>query len=67
MAAHKPVNVVAFVADHLGKVIRAKSGTISIGGIITALADELEYGRELRNIPSLEPGVIKIDMVALIK
>lgn len=67
MSEHKQFNVAAFMEDHLRKVSRAKAETIYVGGIITAFVDGLGYGRELRDVPSLAPGVVKIDMVALIK
>lgn len=39
MVNEEPVNVAAFAADHLGTMGRSSSGAISVGGMITQIAD----------------------------
>lgn len=39
MVNEEPVNVAAFAADHLGTMGRASSGVISMGGMITQIAE----------------------------
>ena len=58
------VNVAAFAANHLKQVGNATSGEISVGGMITQLADHLNYGRLLIEEPSLTGK--KIDMATLV-
>lgn len=66
MAQNKAINVVAFVVDYLGKVGRADSGGISVGGMITQIVEHFGY-----QIVLLEDTPIasktKIDISALIQ
>jgi hypothetical protein len=65
MAQTKTINVAAFAADFLGRVGRANSGGISVGGMITQIA--LHFGYQailLEDTPIV--GNTKIDMSALI-
>ena len=58
------VNVAAFAANHLKVVGNATSGDISVGGMITQLADHLHYGPLLMEEPSIAGK--KIDMATLV-
>ena len=58
------VNVAAFAANHLKQVGHAANGDISVGGMVTQLADYLNYSQLLIEEPSL-PGK-KIDMTTLV-
>ena len=67
------VNVAAFVADHLGRVGRATSGGISVGGIITQITNHFGYdpvvldkslivGNDNFNMTSLvNQGIIQVE------
>ena len=65
MAYQQPVNLAAFAADFLGRVGRASTGGISVGGMITQIADHFNYSRELFEV-NFVPGKTKIDMEALV-
>src|SRR3954467_13585408 len=65
MLHHDVLNVAAFVADFLGKVGRASSGGISVGGLITQIAVHFGY-RELLDTDTPIAGKTKIDMESLI-
>ncbi|XP_050908560.1 uncharacterized protein LOC127122233 [Lathyrus oleraceus] len=56
----------AFAADYLGRVGRATSGDISVGGMITQIADHFGFGAALADSPQV-PGKTKLDMAALIQ
>ena len=58
------VNIAAFAANHLKQVGHASTGEISVGGMITQLADHLNYSQLLIEEPSI-PGK-KIDMTTLV-
>src|SRR3954470_9552058 len=58
------VNVAAFAANHLKQVGNASCGEISVGGMISQLAEHLDYGHLLNDEPSL-PGK-KIDLQTLV-
>jgi len=66
MEAQTPINVAAFAADHLGRVGRATSGDISVGGMITQIADHFEFDVALAEAPQV-PGNNNLDMAALIQ
>jgi hypothetical protein len=66
MAAQTPINVAAFAADYLGRVGRATSGDISVGGMITQIADHFGFGVALADAPHVS-GKNKLDMAALIQ
>lgn len=66
MAAQTPINVAAFAVDYLGRVGRATSGNISVGGMITQIADHFRFGVVLAEAPQV-PGKNKLDMAALIQ
>lgn len=59
------INVVAFTTNYLGRVARAPTGGISMGGMITQIAQHLRYSLNLSsNTPVV--GKAKIDMESLI-
>ncbi|XP_050890921.1 uncharacterized protein LOC127096386 [Lathyrus oleraceus] len=66
MASQTLINVAAFAADYLGRVGRATSGDISVGGMITQIADHFGFGAALADSPQV-PGKNKLDMAALIQ
>lgn len=43
MAQNHVINVAAFVVDYLGRVGRADSGGISVGGMITQIIEHFRY------------------------
>jgi hypothetical protein len=53
MASQAPINVAAFAADYLGRVGRATSGDISVGGMITQIADHFGFGAALVDSPQV--------------
>ena len=55
-----------FAADYLGRVGRATSNDISVGGMITQIADHFGFGAALVDSPQV-PGKSKLDMAALIQ
>lgn len=66
MAQNQTINVVAFAIDYLGRVGRADSGGISVGGMITQIAEHFGYHAVfLEETPVA--GKTKIDMAALIQ
>ena len=65
MAQTKTINVAAFAADYLGRVGRANSGGISVGGMITQIALHFGYQAVLLEDTPIA-GNTKIDMSALI-
>ena len=64
MTESSRVNVAAFAANHLKQVGYASTGDISVGGMITQIADHLNYGRLLIEEPAMEGK--KIDMQNLV-
>lgn len=66
MVQNHAINVVAFVADYLGRVGRADFGGISVGGIITQIAEHFGYHAVLLE-DILVAGKNKIDMASLIQ
>jgi hypothetical protein len=66
MVQNKAINVAAFVADYLGRVGRADSGGISVGGMITQIAEHFGYQTVLLEDTPIA-GKTKIDMSALIQ
>ncbi|XP_050918961.1 ADP-ribosylation factor GTPase-activating protein AGD2-like [Lathyrus oleraceus] len=66
MTHNKAINVAAFVADYLGRVGRADSGGISVGGMITQIAEHFGYQVVLLEDTPIA-GKTKIDMSALIQ
>ena len=58
MVHQQQVNVAAFAADYLGRVGRASTSGISIGGMITQIADHFHYNHELFEISTV-PGKSK--------
>src|SRR3954471_19041849 len=65
MLHHDVLNAAAFVADFLGKVGRASSSGISVGGLITQIAVHFGY-KELLDTDTPIAGKTKIDMESLI-
>jgi hypothetical protein len=65
MANHERVNVAAFAANHLKQVGHASTGDISVGGMITQIADHFGYGQLLME-ESAVAGKTKIDMNTLV-
>jgi hypothetical protein len=66
MASQTPINVAIFAANYLGRVGRATSGDISVGDMITQIADHFGFGAALADSPQV-PGKNKLDMAALIQ
>lgn len=64
MTENSRVNVAAFAANHLKQVGHASTGDISVGGMITQIADHLNYGRLLMEEPAMAGK--KIDMQNLV-
>src|SRR4051812_16499219 len=58
------VNIAAFAANHLKQVGNASTGEISVGGMISQLAEHLNYSQLLIEEPSI-PGK-KIDLQTLV-
>lgn len=65
MAQNKTINVAVFAADYLGRVGRANSDGISMGGMITQIALHFGYQAVLLEDTPIA-GNTKIDMSALI-
>lgn len=65
MVQNKAISVAAFAADYLGRVGRADSGGISVGGMITQIAEHFGYQAVLLEDTPIA-GHTKIDMSALI-
>lgn len=65
MAQNKAINVAAFTADYLGRVGRADSGGISVGSMITQIAEDFGYQVVLLEHTPIT-GKTKNDMFALI-
>lgn len=65
MAHNGIVNTATFVANYLGRVARATVEGISVGGMITHVADHLGYEINLSE-DSLVVGKTKVDMENLI-
>lgn len=66
MAHNQSINVPAFAADYLGRVGRADSDGISVGGMITQIIEHFGYHAVLLEETPVE-GKIKIDMSDLIQ
>jgi hypothetical protein len=66
MASQASINVAAFAADYLGRYGRATICDISIGGMITQIADHFGFGVALVDTPQV-PGKSKLDMETLIQ
>ena len=66
MVQNQAINVSAFAADYLGRVGRADSGGISVGGMITQIAEHFRYHAVLLEDTPVA-GKTKIDMAALIQ
>lgn len=66
MANRVVVSAVAFAVDYLGRVGRAAQGGISIGGIITQIANHFVYDPAALNETSVS-NKTKLDMNALIQ
>ena len=64
MANKELINIAAFAADHLKRVANAATGDISVGGMITQIADYLGYGPQLMEEPTVG-GKTKIDLATL--
>ncbi|XP_050890452.1 uncharacterized protein LOC127095861 [Lathyrus oleraceus] len=58
--------ITVFVADYCGRVGRATLGEISVGGMITQIADHLGFGAALADSPQV-PSKNKLDMAVLIQ
>ncbi|KAI5388149.1 uncharacterized protein LOC127100949 isoform X2 [Lathyrus oleraceus] len=65
MANNARVNATAFAANHLKQVGYASTCEISVGGMITQIADHFGYGRLLMEEPAVA-GKTKIDMNTLV-
>jgi hypothetical protein len=65
MAQNKAINVAAFAADYMGRVGRADSEGISVGGMLTQIAEHFGYQVVLLEDTPIA-GNTKIDMSALI-
>jgi hypothetical protein len=66
MTQNKSINVAAVADDYLGRVGRADSGGISVGGMITQIAEHFGYQVVLLEDTPIA-GKTKIDMSALIQ
>lgn len=66
MAQNKAINVASFAADYLGRVGRADSGGISVGGMITQITEHFGYQAVLLEDTPVA-GKTKFDMSALIQ
>ena len=66
MVSQTPINVAAFAVDYLGRVGRATSGDISVGGMITQIVDHFGFGATLADSQQVT-GKNKLDMTALIQ
>lgn len=66
MAQNQAINVVSLAADYLGRVGRADSGGIFVGGRITHITEYFRYHVVLLE-DTVVAGKIKIDMAALIQ
>lgn len=66
MVQNQAINVVAFATDYLGRVGQVDSGGISVGGMITQIAEHFGYHAVLLEDTSVA-GKTKIDMAALIQ
>ena len=64
MVHEEPINVAAFAAAHLGTMGRASSGDISVGGMITQIAESLGY-RSILDGKTPVPALRKVDLSAL--
>ncbi|KAI5441424.1 hypothetical protein KIW84_010772 [Lathyrus oleraceus] len=65
MANNERVNAASFAANHLKQVGHATTGDISVGGLITQIADHFGYGQLLWEEVAVM-GKTKIDMNTLI-
>ena len=63
MVHEEPINV-AFAAAHIGTMGRASSGEISVGGMITQIAESLGY-RSVLDGETPVPALRKLDLSAL--
>lgn len=66
MTHNQSINVAVFAADYLGRVGRADSGGISVGGMITQIAKHFGYHAILLEETPVE-GKMKIDMSVVIQ
>lgn len=66
MAQNQAIDVAGFAADYLGRVGQADSGGISVGGLITHIAEHFGYHAVFLEY-TLVAGKTKIDMVALVQ
>lgn len=66
MAQNQAINVTAFAADYLGRVGREDSDGISVGGMITQIAENFSYHTALLEDTPMA-GKTKVDMEALIQ
>lgn len=66
MVQNQAINVVAFAADYLRRVSRADFGGISVGGVITQIAEHFGYHTVLLEDTHVA-GKTKIDIATLIQ